>query len=261
MELTFTNPGIDNMLEHILGFQGEDEFAFWSEPLYHFYPQLDRSHAKSLPFDQRMQYMEDTLRQVYPGLKKTVDQKVLDYQAHWEAHKDQITAALSDAFGVDCTALFNDMRCNVSLNPIEPRFLAEHSFDIFYRNSHRGAIGEAIHEIIHFVWFHVWNRLFADAWEEYERPHLKWVLSEMVVESVMRDPRLSSINPYFPREQGGCIYPYFFDMRADGKPILETLDEMYRRLPIEAFMLQSYAYCQAHEEEIRSHIAAAEAMQ
>ncbi|MFR5786273.1 MAG: hypothetical protein ACLUHE_03445 [Christensenellales bacterium] len=49
-----------------------------------------------------------------------------------------------------------------------------------------------------------------DNYDEYERPSLKWILSEMVVESVMRDERLSSINPYFPRENGGCVYPYFF---------------------------------------------------
>ena len=40
----------------------------------------------------------------------------------------------------------------------------------------------------------------------------------MAVEPVMRDERLSSINPYFPREEGGCVYPYFYDMVLDGKP-------------------------------------------
>lgn len=115
-----------------------------------------------------------------------------------------------------------------------------------------------LHEIIHFVWFYVWNRLFRDSYDEYERPFLKWILSEMVVESVMRDERLSSINPYFPREQGGCVYPYFFDMKAGGVLILDTLDEMYRAQTIEEFMKNSYAYCQVHEAEIRDHIKKSE---
>lgn len=68
--------------------------------------------------------------------------------------------------------------------------------------------------------------MFGDNDDEYERPSLKWILSEMVVESVMKDERLSSINPYFPRENGGCICPYFFDMMVDGKLILDTLDAM-----------------------------------
>lgn len=144
------------------------------------------------------------------------------------------------------------------MNPIEPRFLKERCYDTFYLNSERGAIGGGIHEIIHFVWFYVWNRLFHDSYAEYERPSLKWILSEMVVESIMKDERLSSINPYFPREQGGCIYPYFFDMKVDGALILDTLDAMYQTLTMEEFMRRSYAYCQKYEAEIQRHIEKAE---
>ena len=136
--------------------------------------------------------------------------------------------------------------------------MKERCYDTFYLNSERGAIGGGIHEIIHFVWFYVWNRLFGDSYDEYERPSLKWILSEMVVESVMKDERLSSINPYFPRENGGCIYPYFFDLVVAGKPLLDTLETMYRSQSIEDFMKNSYAYCWKHEAEIREHIRRSE---
>ena len=53
MELTFVNPGVNYMIEQIMAFQTEDESAFWSEPLYPFYPQLDKVYAKSLPFPER----------------------------------------------------------------------------------------------------------------------------------------------------------------------------------------------------------------
>ena len=180
------------------------------------------------------------------------------YTRHWSACKDQITEALSDAFGIDCAKLFNDIQCNLSMNPVEPRFLKERCYDTFYLNSERGAIGRGIHEIIHFVWFYVWNRLFKASYDEYERPSLKWILNEMIVESVMKDERLRSINPYFPREQGGCIYPCFFDMTVDGRLILDTMDAMYRSQRITEFMRNSYAYCQEHESEIREHIRKSE---
>lgn len=258
MEITFVNPGINYMLHQIIEFQSEGESAFWSEPLYHFYPQLDKAHAESLPFPEKADYIERTLRAVYTELENTINQKILLYSRHWANHKSQITAALSDAFGIDCSGLFHDMRCNISMNPVCPRFLKERSFDVFYLNSEKGAVGIAIHEIIHFLWFHVWNRLFVDDYDEYERPSLKWILSEMVVESIMKDQRLSSINPYFPRKQGGCIYPYFFNMVVDGKLILDTLDEMYRHQSIEDFMKNSYAYCLEHETTIRHHISQSE---
>lgn len=258
MEVTFQNPGVDEQLRVIMGFQTEEESAFWSEPLYHFYPQLDKAYAQSLSIAARKDYLETTLRALYPELAETLNEKVKAYAAHWQLCKPQIVGALSDAFAVDCSSMFNDLRCNVSMSPIEPRFLCERRFDIFYLNSARGAIGEAIHEIVHFVWFYVWNGLFGDSYAEYERPSMKWILSEMVVESVMKDPRLSSINPYFPREQGGCIYPYFFDLKAGGALILDTLDEMYQNQSIEDFMKNSYAYCLAHEAEVRAHIQKSE---
>ena len=40
MEVTFMNPGVDYMIQRIMEFQGKGESAFWSESLYHFYPQL-----------------------------------------------------------------------------------------------------------------------------------------------------------------------------------------------------------------------------
>ncbi len=254
MNVTFANPGADYMIARIMEFQTEGGSAFWSDPLFHFFPRLDRAYAGSLPFPKRREYIEQTLREVYTGLEETINKKVLMYAQYWEACRSQISAALSDAFGVDCSGLFNDLRCNVTMNPIEPRFLRERRFDVFYLNSERGAIGESIHELVHFMWFYVWNRLFGDGYDEYERPSLKWILSEMVVESVMKDRRLSSINPYFPRENGGCVYPCFFDMRMGGVPVLETLDAMYKSQRIEDFMRGSFAYCQEHEAEIREHM-------
>ena len=135
MEVTFINPGVDYMIQSIMHFQAEGEAEFWSEPLYHFYPQLDRTFAASLPVAERRDYIERTMRAAYAELENTIDEKVTSFSHHWNACKAQITAALSEAFGIDCTGLFNDLRCNLSLNPIEPRFLKEHCYDTFYLNS------------------------------------------------------------------------------------------------------------------------------
>ena len=47
MNVTFVNRGIDDMICQIMSFQTEGESDFWSEPLYYFYPQLNRDHACS----------------------------------------------------------------------------------------------------------------------------------------------------------------------------------------------------------------------
>lgn len=257
MEITFVNPGVDYMIMRIMGFQSESESAFWADPLYHFYPQLDKEYAQSLPFEKRKEYIEQVMRKVYAETENTINEKAVLYANHWRVCKPQITKALSEAFGIDCKDILNDMRCNLCLNPIEPRFLRERCYDTFYLNSEKGAVGGGIHEIIHFVWFYVWNRVFQDSYDEYERPSLKWILSEMVVDSVMRDERLSSINPYFPDEH---VYPYFFSLRVEDVPILDTLADMYRNQSIENFMRSSYAYCKKHEAVIREHIEKSESI-
>ena len=48
MDIEFVNPGVDYMIQRIMDVQTEAESAFWSEPLYHFYPQLDKAYAISL---------------------------------------------------------------------------------------------------------------------------------------------------------------------------------------------------------------------
>lgn len=155
MDIVFTNPGAEYMISQIMESQGEGETGFWSDPLYAFFPRLDRARAAALPFPQRKEYIGGVLRQVYTELEDTLNEKVLLYSRHWQACRPQVTQALSDAFETDCGALFNDLRCNVSMNPIGPRFLKEHAFDVFYLNSEKGAIGSSIHELIHFVWFYV----------------------------------------------------------------------------------------------------------
>ena len=258
MDITFLVPDAAPMLDSIIAFQSGNESAFWSEPLFHFYPELDRELIRALPPAERTAHIRRTMQALYDERLSTLQEKCRCYAAYWQQHRNQVNAALSDAFDCNMAERFNDLRCHVSLNPIQPRYLQEHRFDVFYLNSERGAVGTALHELVHFAWFHVWNQVFGDDYTDYERPSLKWILSEMVVESIMRDARLCSINPYFPREHGGCVYPYYFTLMVDGVPALDALDEMYRTRPIRTFMRDSFAWCQAHEATIRRHIAASE---
>ena len=259
MHITYQNPGYEHSIDSIMLFQTDDQTPFWSDGLLHFYPQVKKQELLRRDLEGRRQYLHEVLSDAYRReIKREMDEKADAYNAHFLKYKDQIEAALSEAFDMDTTAIFNDLRGNITMNPVGPRFLRERYFDIFYKNSERGALGMSIHEIIHYIWFFLWNRHFGDSYEEYETPSLKWILSEMVVEPIMADKQLSAINPYYPRENGGCVYPYFYNMVTGGTPILETLDTLYRRNGILDFMELSYEHCLKFEKEIRRHIAEAE---
>lgn len=255
MHITYQNPGFDYSMESIMLFQTDEQTPFWSDGLFTFYPQIDQDELfRQTPVDRKT-YLCDAFREIYQNAKAELDAKTGRYQDHFVKYKEQIEDALSDAFGLESRFLMNDLTASITLNPVSPRFLKEHSFDVFYLNSERGALGVSMHEVIHFFWFHVWNRHFGDQYDEYETPSLKWILSEMVVEAIMSDPRLSSINPYFPRENGGCVYSYFQNMVIDGTPMLDRISTLYRNNKITDFMETSYAYCLSHEDAIRRHIA------
>ena len=258
MNIAYKNPGFTHSIESISLFLTGDKTAFWSAPILHFYPQIDKDVFMSYSRSDKKKYLNDVFGGIYTNLKEELDRKVICYNDHFQSHKRQIEHALSDAFDLDASCAFNDLTGNVTLNPICPRFLKEHYFDVFYMNSERGALGLSLHEVIHYFWFYVWNNHFGDSYDEYETPSLKWILSEMVVETIMSDKRLSSLNPYFPKENGGCIYPYFQNMIVDGSPILDTIDALYHRNSITDFMEEAYTYCIKHENEIRKHIEVAE---
>jgi len=258
MNIKWINPGFQYMLDSIMEFQQDDTSSFWNDSLFYFFKDLNKEYAYSLTTERRKEYFSGKLFEIYQANEQLLQDKISAYGKHWEANREDITQALSDAFEIDCAERFNDLVCNISLNPISPRYLKNHSFDVFYLNSEKGALGNALHELVHFVWFAVWNDLYRDSYEEYENPSLKWILSELVVEAVMSDERLSSINPYYPRENGGCIYPYFFTMEIENKPITDTIFEMYQRNGILDFMRESYLYCQKYENEIRAHIVRSE---
>ncbi|MCL2573871.1 MAG: hypothetical protein FWE34_04870 [Defluviitaleaceae bacterium] len=252
MEIAFKNPGLRYMVDSIMMFQKDDVSDYWRDSLFRIYSHMDRAHFDSLDTKKREDYIYEVMKNIYEKELDIITHKLDRYERNWQAYKEQIEDAFSDAFGIDCRKLFNDMTCNISLNPIEPRFLATQTFDVFWLSSERDALGVTLHEIIHFVWFYVWQRHFGDDVSEYETPHLKWVFSEMVIDPIMRaDSRISGLNPYFA---DGCTYSYFYDMTIDGKPILETLLDMYKRLSITDFMEQGYDYCLRNEDAIRSQM-------
>lgn len=256
MDLRYIYGGVSHSVESVMAFTGEGQSAFWSSPFFHFFPEIDQAEFLAMDRARRVQRLKEALTAFERSNEALLQEKVNAYNAHWQANSAQIVEALQEIFTLDLSGLFNDLTGQISMNPVCPRHLAEHTFDVFYLNSQYGALGLSLHEIIHFVWFHVWQKEFRDSPEEYESPSLKWILSEMVVEPVMRDARLAELNPYY--QDGSCVYPYFYTLKLEGRPILDILYDMLRGMSMEAFMRESYGLVQKHEAEIRRHIEESE---
>ena len=248
MQIVFQNPGFDYSVDSVLLFQTENTGGWWRKALYAFYPQVNRELMERLSGAERTAYLREVLSDVYCQLVPELTAKREAYQTHWEENHQAVEEALGDIFQMPLAGRFQNIRANITLNPICPRFLAERTFDLFYRNSPRGALGMSLHEIVHFIWFDRWSALFRDEQAEYEAPHLKWIFSEMAVKAILGDARLAERNPYYP---DSCVYDYFYTMAVEKRPILETMEELFAERNIDRFMMEGYRYCREHETEIR----------
>lgn len=254
MNVTYQLADAEYQIQSIAQFLVPDCSDWWLKGFTEYYPALDWRGLCALHEDEKRQQLHASLDPLIAGKTAELKQKVIAYQQHWDRYQEQITKALEDAFGIDLHHDFQNMQGMLTLNLICPRYLDEQRFDIFCASSERGALGLTLHEIIHFVWFHVWQTLFQDDSATYETPHLTWVFSEMVVACIMQDERLSSINPYMQEGGGGCVYDYFYTMQVDGAFILTTLRKMYQQHTIQEFMKLGIAYVAQHEQIIREQM-------
>lgn len=222
MKVKFYDPGSAYSALSLSWFMRQE--GFWSEPIFHFFPELKGTSPEALPA---------AVQTLYEARKAEIQAKALSYQAQWDAHEGLINERYSAIFQLEVGALFNDLTCHITLNPISPRHLLEKRFDVFYLNSPHGAIGSALHELCHYLWFHLWHQKYQDDYDNYEAPGLIWLLSEAVVEPLLQDEALARINPY---HASGNAYPYFYQMQVKGRALYEHLNALFSSQPITAFM-------------------------
>lgn len=238
---------------NILKFQTDGVSAYWREKLFRAYPFLDENLCAKLPWEARKQYLTDELSAFYDKITPQLQQKLIATQKVWATNKAAVNDTYSKVFNVDCCSILNDMVAGISLNPICPRFLKEKFFSVVWAGDDDNFLKTALHEMIHFVWFYVWQQHFADKAEEYEKPHLKWILSELVIDTLVKDTAIRNLYPEAHRQQPA--YKYFYQMNINDTPILHTLSALNKQAKnIEEFMEISYKYCLENEASIRKEI-------
>ena len=253
MKLTFRVPRLDQMLEATLWTQEDGITPYWRDGLYQEYPEIDKEKVVALPEQERMKYVSDILTKIYGEKQDVFKILIQDWQKEWNSKLNEIESALSAAYEMDVKPVLNNMVAYVNLNPVCPRYLDTHSFYIFYKMEIDRVIRTCLHEIMHFLWFHKWQEHFHDNPKEYDAPHLKWIFSEMVQETMMADTPIRNLSKW-----QGNAYDYFYEMKIDGKPILQTLSDIHQAKGLIGLFEEGYQYCIAYENEIRSCIKKAE---
>lgn len=132
---------------------------------------------------------------------------------------------------------------SISINPVCPRYINESSFDIWVHMNDQEAIGNIVHELLHFYWFHYWDSVIHKLTEsEKEFPTLTWVFSEIAIDSLITQTELRNIiSNTMP------AYNYFYDIQYKGQSLIEMLRKLFRENNLEGFMKRGMELIQIEE--------------
>lgn len=240
-------------IESILDFQTDSMPPFWREPLFKCYPFLDKEKGFYPPFQIRKDYLTQALSHFYTQNYQAFLEKQKLFFEHLKHNQKQLLPVFNNIFNIDCKPIFDTTLIEISLNPICPRYLNEKRFTIFFKFGPEQFLNTVIHELIHFVWFFIWQKHFNDSSNEYESPHLKWILSEMVVDTLVKNTELNQF--YKARGNETPAYSYFYDMHIQNKPVLDTLSLFFKQSKeITLFMEKAFQYILTYENEIRKQM-------
>ena len=256
MQLKWKQKNFKDDIDFILFHQKDVTPQWWRKQLFMAYPDLNYEYTQSLPESKRFEYITEQMKIQAKKRKGVIKNSIKMFQEKWDTDiADKLNTAYSSAFDNDCVGILNNMTADIGLNPICPRDIEHHRFDIYHYFETGYAMSTALHEITHFVWFYIWHEHFNDNPDEYDSPNLKWVLSEIVVETIIRNSQINDLI-----EQPRYIaYSYFYDMTINDELIFDTMKKLYLgRKDIYDFMEKSFDWIKKNEPELRTKIAKAE---
>ncbi|MBO4626185.1 MAG: hypothetical protein J5679_02840 [Alphaproteobacteria bacterium] len=255
MKLDWQQKNFESDIDFILFHQQDDTPNWWRKRLFDVYIDLNYKYARSLPESKRFEYITKKMKTIANEQHDIINKSIKMFQKSWSVLAGKLNSAYAAAFDNDCSGILNDMTANVGLNPICPRDITNHSFDVFYFFDPKYAMTVALHEITHMAWFHFWQKHFRDNPAEYDSPHLKWVLSEIVVETIIRNSKINDL----VHEPQYIAYSYFYDMHIGGELVFDKMKQLYlKRKDINDFMEKAYDWIKNNEKELRKKIADAE---
>lgn len=257
MRLIWINEDFTDDMDFILVHQKDGTPVWWHRRIFDAYSDLDYDYCwnKKITENQRFDYITKQMKIQAVKCADAIRKSITVFENTWQLIAEKLNAIYGAAFDNDCSNILNDMKAEVGLNPICPRNIQDYTFHVYYKFEHKFAMSIALHEITHFVWFYFWQKHFKDNRDEYNQPNLKWLLSEIVVETIIRNSEIEKLTEH-PKY---IAYSYFYDMKISGEFVFDIMKKLYlERKDIFDFMEKSFDWIKKNEPELRANIAAAE---
>ena len=221
----------------------------WSNAIYKNYPELKSKlqNVKDKKKTKEVEYRFFT--EVFKKERIELEKRAKIFQIEWNKINDDIMLVLSKVVEQEWSDKDRKIFARISLNPICPRYIKQRTFDLFYKQKPQYMKSVAIHEILHFIYFEKWKKVFPKTKEkEFDAPHLVWQLSEMVPGIILNDKGVQNVFKY----KFGS-YKEYENFKLNGKPLLSYLQDFYdNRKDFADFLKKSWKFVKQHEKEINS---------
>ena len=115
MKIKYRNPGDKYSTDSIIEFMREGEF--WTEPIFHFYPDLMKHEKTFIKDSHREEKLRQEILNIYENRKVEIEAKVLSYQEAWDLHEMMINESFSNIFQLNSspsTIYIYGLSCNIT---------------------------------------------------------------------------------------------------------------------------------------------------
>ena len=226
-EVRFEVLGIQDEIDMIFNFcMHKNPSLDFSEVVYNRHPELKRMVDGITDEKQFHKQCEKYVIDYIDKNKENLEKSKEHFQKIWEQTCGKLLESLSKDFETDLPNEIKEIKANVSINPMCPRWVDKWMFNLYYRFNDISMLKVAIHEIIHFVYFKKWSEVFPDSDNKnFNGMNSEWILSEILVHTIMNNNKTIQD---IVKGEGSDVYKKWQSIRVDGKKLDEYFDGFYK---------------------------------
>ncbi|MFW6233035.1 MAG: hypothetical protein ACOC3Z_00050 [Nanoarchaeota archaeon] len=221
------------------------EIPYFKERVHNRWPIF--TELKSLPEKEKKTKLINYFNKKLIEEKEFFIQQKQLFQKNWNKINDEMMQIFEKV--LETTWYIKKIKARLTYNPICPRNIHKHTFDIYYKYDTREIIKTTIHESLHYIWFKKWSEVFPNHnKEEFDSPHKIWKLSEFVVVIILNKPEFANlIKKHFDIPTKFDTYITYKNgeiKTQEAENLLkQELEEIYKnRESMEDFMKKSYEF-------------------
>ena len=217
----------------------------WSRTILNKYPELDNKLKNIKNKGKRKRIIRAFFEKFIKNNKTLLKKRARLFQREWDKINDKVIVALSEILEIKWPKKDKQIRALVSPNQICPRYIKERTFDVYFLSSIKEMKAIAVHEILHFLYFEKWKKIFPKTNEKhFNSPYLVWELSEIVPKAILSDKRLQKIFRHNPD-----VYKEYKNLKIKGKYLLDYINHFYfKRKNFEDFLRKSWTFMKKYKK-------------